>query len=155
MDDLLNDVFNSDSDTSDSDEWIKCDYDDADVEIVGCSNSGRSTQSIFSSTDHVSINSDSGNTSSRTSPTASLLNVLKAPNPSSLSRKRTQACNPNPPRGKRRCRGTSTHDPKGIKPIQRVKEYRDKPFSISNNKCDQICGKGSYTRIQFCNFKDV
>ena len=149
MDGLLNDVFNSDSDTSDSDEWIECDYDDADVEIVGCSNSGRSTRSIFSSTDHVSINSDSGDTSSRTSSTASLLNVLKAPKPSSLSRKRTQARNPNPPRGKRRCRGTSTHDPKGIKPIQRVKEYPDELFSISNNKLfckgcrEELCVKKS------------
>ena len=153
MDGVLNDVFNSEvSDTSNSDEWIECEYEkssDADVEIFGCSTSDRSMQSTFgASTDHVCINSDSGDAdrSSRTSLTVSLLNVLKAPKLSSVSRKQTQVCNPNPPRGKRRCRGTSAHDPKGIRPIQRVKEYPDEPFSISNNKlfckgCRELCVK--------------
>ena len=138
--------------TSDSDEWIEYVYEkssDADVEIVGCSNSGRST--FGASTDHVSINSDSGDadTSSRTSSTVSLLNVLKAPKLSSLSRKQTQARNLNPPRDKQRCRGTSAHDPKGIRPIQRVKEYPNEPFSISNNKLfckgcrEELCVKKS------------
>ena len=130
MDGVVNNVFNSEvSDTSDSDEWIECEYEnekssDADVEIIGCSTSGRSIRSTFStSTDHVSINSDSGDadTSSQTSSTVSLLNVLKAPKLSTLSRKRTQVRNPNPPHGKRRCRGTFAHDPEGIRPIQRVK----------------------------------
>ena len=77
------------------------------------------------------MNSDA---SSRTSSTVSLLNVLKAPKSSSLSRKRTEAHNSIPPRGKRKCRGTSTHDPKGVKPMQQIKEYPEEPFSVSNNK---------------------
>ena len=57
---------------------------------------------------------------------------MKAPKASSLSRKRAQARNP--PSGKRRCRGTSANEPKGIDPAHRVKEYRNEPFSVANKK---------------------
>ena len=77
------------SDTSDSDKWIDDDEsNDADVEIVDISSS---------TAEHVSMNSDA---SSRTSSTVSLLNVMKAPKSSSLSRKQSQARNPIPPHGK-------------------------------------------------------
>jgi len=60
------------------------------------------------------------------------MSVLKAPIISSLSRKRVQARNP--PLGKRRCRETSTYDPKGIDPVKWVKEYPNEPLSVSNKK---------------------
>ena len=77
----------------------------------------------------------------------SLLDVLKAPPRSSLSRKRTIARNP--PRGKRISRGSSTNDPKSVKPAQRVKEYQDESFTVSNCKLfcmgcrEEICVKKS------------
>ena len=66
----------------------------------------------------------------------SLLDVLKAPTVSDLSRKRSIARNP--PCGKRRSRPRSTSfDPKNVKPSQRVKEYQDEPFTVSN--CKLFC----------------
>ena len=75
----------------------------------------------------------------------SLLDVLKAPTRSSLSRKRTIARNP--PHGKRKSRGSFTNDPKSIKPAQSVKEYQEEPFTVSNCKLfcmgcrEEICVK--------------
>ena len=75
-------------------------------------------------------------TASATSSTVSLLDVLKAPTVSNLSRKRSVARNP--PCGKRRSRPRSTSfDPKNVKPSQRVKEYQNKPFTVSN--CKLFC----------------
>ena len=49
---------------------------------------------------------------------ASLLRVLCAPTPSELARKRKVSSNP--PRG---AKGSSSNDPEGISPFDRVKQY--------------------------------
>lgn len=36
-----------------------------------------------------------------------------------------------PPKGKRKCRGTLSSDPKSITPSQRVSEYKQEPFTVS------------------------
>ena len=75
----------------------------------GATSTSTSTQSTST------ISSDTWRSSAQ-----SLLDVLKAPTRSSLSRKRTIARNP--PHGKRKSRGSFTNDPKSIKPAQSVKE---------------------------------
>ena len=51
-----------------------------------------------------------------------ILDVLKAPKPSDLTRKRSIDSNP-PPKGKRRARGEGSREPKTVTPSQRVKEF--------------------------------
>ncbi len=67
---------------------------------------------------------------SSTDSARSMLDVLKAPTPADIARKRQIKHNP-PPRGKRRCQGSSTSDPKGVTPSQRVKEFPKEPLSVS------------------------
>ena len=72
-------------------------------------------------------------TSTSTSSTSatSLLNVLRAPRPSDLARKRKLRCNP----GKRKTTKTSSNfDPKGVKPQDRVRKYPNDCLSVSNGK---------------------
>jgi len=62
----------------------------------------------------------------------SLLDILKAPTTSDLSRKQSIARNPlarNPLCGKK--------ESQNIKPIQHVKEYKDEPFTVST--CKLFC----------------
>ena len=61
----------------------------------------------------------------------SLLDRLRSPTSAEIARKRKIKANP-PPKGKRRCKGTLTSDPKGVTPNQRVRELSEEPFSISN-----------------------
>ena len=62
----------------------------------------------------------------------SVIDCLHRPTSSELSRKRK--VDRNPPRGKKRSRGTCASDPKSITPQQRVKQYNDECFSVANNK---------------------
>lgn len=48
-----------------------------------------------------------------------------------ISRSRKVKTNP-PPKGKRRCKGTLASDPKGVSPAQRVREFCEEPFTVSN-----------------------
>ena len=75
-------------------------------------------------------------TASVTSSSRSLLDVLKAPTASDLSRKRFVARNP--PCGKKKSHpSTASFDPANIKPSQRMKEYQNQPFTVSN--CALFC----------------
>ena len=68
-------------------------------------------------------------------PVTNLLQVLRAPRPSDLARKRRVASNPVPPVGKRRkSRGSSSSssEPKTETVQQRVREYPDEPFDKSS-----------------------
>ena len=61
----------------------------------------------------------------------SLLDRLRSPTSAEIARKRKTKANP-PPKGKRRCKGTLTSDPKSVSPNQRVREFCEEPFSVSN-----------------------
>ena len=61
----------------------------------------------------------------------SILDRLRAPTQAEISRRRKIKTNP-PPKGKRRCKGALVSDPKGISPAQRVKEFSEEPFTVSN-----------------------
>ena len=63
---------------------------------------------------------------------SSLLQRLKSPKPSELSRKRTVHCNP--PKGKKRSQGRSANDPKSVTPLQRVKEHDGECLCVSNKR---------------------
>jgi len=82
------------------------------------------------STHTVSIDSDSSARSGNAA--VSLLNNLRAPDMSELSRKRKVM--KNPPIGKKRAHSNCQSNPKGIKPQQRVKEYPSEPFIVSAGK---------------------
>ena len=108
---------------------------DSDVEIISSSTTdgAQLRRSSCSSREHGGDHETTETISGVTQPqTNSLLSILKASKASSLSRKRAQARNP--PSGKRRCRGTFANEPKGIDPAQRVKKYRNEPFSVANKK---------------------
>ena len=78
--------------------------------------------------------SSSSSTISDSSTTAkSLMDSLRTPTASELSRKRKIDCN-KPPKGKKRSRGTCSSDPKFITPEQRVKQHPKGCFSVSNKK---------------------
>ena len=82
------------------------------------------------------VNSESNsasNDSTVMSHVVSLLDRLKAPTPSDLTRKRKIACNP-PPKGKKRSCGRGENNPKSVTPIQRVKENPDECLTVSNKQ---------------------
>lgn len=62
----------------------------------------------------------------------SLLSRLRAPAQAEISRSRKLKINP-PPKGKRRCKGTLSSDPKGVSPAQRVREFSEEPLMVSNS----------------------
>ena len=64
---------------------------------------------------------DGGSNEAGNSEVVSLMDRLRAPTKSDLTRKRKIATNP--PKGKRTCRGGATTDPKGVTPAQRLKEH--------------------------------
>uniref|UniRef100_A0A1X7TYF9 HAT C-terminal dimerisation domain-containing protein n=1 Tax=Amphimedon queenslandica TaxID=400682 RepID=A0A1X7TYF9_AMPQE len=70
------------------------------------------------------------------SPVASLLDRLKRPHLSDLARKRKRKVNqPRAPRKSTTARrSSSSSEPKSIKPADRVREYGNEPFKVSNAK---------------------
>ena len=77
-------------------------------------------------------------------PSVSILEALKAPKASDLTRKRKVDCNP-PPKGKRRARGEGSSEPKTVSPRERVREFPD--------ECLTVTGKGA--RKLFCIFQNT
>ena len=75
---------------------------------------------------------DGGSNKAGNSEVVSLMDRLRAPTKSDLTRKRKIATNP--PKGKRTCRGGATTDPKGVTPAQRLKELPGEALSISNGR---------------------
>ena len=78
----------------------------------------------------------------------SLLSRFRAPSQSELSRKRK--CVSNPPSGKRKNSGSKcSTEPKSVKPEQRVREYPNEPFVVSNSALfcsgcrEELCVKSS------------
>ena len=110
-------------DISDSEELSDHDSD-SDVEYIGM---------VECEQEQGESNISGGETSTSTSSTSatSLLNVLRAPRPSDLARKRKLQCNP----GKRKKTKTfSNFDPKGVKPQDHVRKYPNDCLSVSNGK---------------------
>ena len=66
------------------------------------------------------------------SKVVSLLSRLKPPRPSDLTRKRKTAYNP--PKGKKKTKGSTTAEPKSINPQQRVRHFPGEPLIVSNKK---------------------
>ena len=77
-------------------------------------------------------------------PSVSILEALKTPKASDLTRKRKMDCK-TPPKGKRRARGEGSSEPKTVCPRERVREFPD--------ECLTVTGKGS--RKLFCNFQNT
>ena len=71
----------------------------------------------------------------------SILEALKTPKASDLTRKRKVDCNP-PPKGKRKARGEGSSEQKTVSPRERVREFPD--------ECLTVTGKGA--RKLFCIF---
>ena len=72
---------------------------------------------------------DGGSNDAGNSEVVSLMDRLRVPTKSDLTRKRKIATNP--PKGKRTCRGGATTDPKGVTPAQRLKELPGEALSAS------------------------
>ena len=77
-------------------------------------------------------------------PSVSILEALKAPKASDLTRKRKVDCNP-PPKGKRRAHGEGSSEPKTVSPREMVREFPD--------ECLTVTGKGA--RKLFCIFQNT
>ena len=75
----------------------------------------------------------SADSASAPTPAVSLLDRLKAPARSELSRKRAVQTNP-PPKGKRRSSSRGNSDPKSVSPQQRLSEFPDEELSVSAGK---------------------
>ena len=71
--------------------------------------------------------------STNSSSAASLLDVLRAPRPSDLTRKRKLQCNPGKPK-KATPSSCINSEPKGVKPQDRVKKYLNEYLSVSHGK---------------------
>ena len=119
--DVLNNLEIESSSDSDDDDYIEED---------GHSSRNESDAVTTSSTQTMCVESDSSTRSG--SSAVSLLNVLKAPDMSELSRKRRIMRNP--PTGKRKANSNSQSNPKRIKPQQRVKESSTEPFIVASGK---------------------
>ena len=82
------------------------------------------------------VDDDDGSSSTVYTPAISILDRLKCPQLSELNRKRKRKVNP--PRGV--CKSTtvqhssSSSKPKSIKLADRVREYGNQPFKVSNSK---------------------
>lgn len=82
----------------------------------------------------VSDDSSTNNYDSTSSATVtSVLKRLKSPTPSNLTRKRK--IRKNPPVGKKKSRGIKgANDPKSISPSERIRQFPDEYFKVSNKK---------------------
>ena len=134
MDEIVRRCLSSESD--DDDEELSY-TDEEDVLYVSTTTSSSLHSEFRDADESTSGTTRSGTeTASATDSTISLLDVLKAPTASDLSRKRSIVRNP--PFGKKKSRPRSaSFDPKNIKPTQRVKEYQNEPFTVSN--CNLFC----------------
>ena len=112
-----------DSDESDADSDVSDNESLQDCEIVECSQSN----------DNAESHNDRSLRNAQSTSVVSLLNVLRAPRPSELARKRKMAVN-KPPKGKRFTSGRESKGTVNIKPGQHIKEYPSEHFTISNGK---------------------
>ena len=67
----------------------------------------------------------------------SILEALKAPKVSELTRKRKVDCNP-PLTGKRRARGKGSSEPKSVSPRDRVSEFPDECLTVTGTGAGKL-----------------
>ena len=143
QDDLSLDDSRKSIDISDEsfegDEDLECQYERRITQHVDTENAG-------------SVASSSVTESTERRSSSLLLSVLKAHKSSDLATKCSVL--KNPPRGKKKSRGSSTNNPTNMKPTQRIKEYPNEPFVVSNSKLfcngcrEKLCiKKSSMTNI--------
>ena len=94
----------------------------------GCSTSLSSSVSLECSSDIES--SQEGELECEKAVFTSFLDRLKSPAPADIARPRKIQKN-DPPRGKRRCKGSSPSDPKGITASQRVRDFNKEALVVS------------------------
>ena len=80
-----------------------------------------------------SVDDSTASASSSVSNTVSLLSRLKSPQLSELARKQ-KVCNNPPPKGAKRSKGRNVGDLKSISPSERLKQFPEENFKITNNK---------------------
>ena len=73
---------------------------------------------------------DTDTESEETGTVVSLLDRLKSATAADIARPRKTKRN-DPPRGKRRCKGAVSSDPKGVTPQQRVREFTNESLTVS------------------------
>ena len=103
---------------------------DIEVSTGSCASS---TNLLSSSSNDISVSSIESSSTDNQRPLRNLLQVLKAPQKLSLSRKRKVASNPPIGQHRRIC-GSSLSDPKKVTTQQRVQEYSSEPFTVSAGK---------------------
>ena len=86
------------------------------------------------------------NTRSRT-----LLDCLYRPTASELAQKRK--VDKNPPKGKKKSRGSCVSNPKTITPQQRVNQYKNEFFSVSNKKLFCQACRDDYLYFSLCAYQ--
>ena len=149
---VLREVFDDDDDgeqSSDDSCFTVESYTDKEDDDLESQSTSQNMAASESGVESSSVSELIGRRSSSSSQSSavSLLSVLKAPTASDLSRKRTVLRNP--PRGRKKTKGNSINDPTHVKPLQRVKEYPNEPFIVSNSKLfchgcrEELCLKKS------------
>ena len=81
----------------------------------------------------VSVAGSSSESTALVSTPPSILDRLRSPTPSDLARKRKIRQNL-PPKGVKRGKGRGFADPKGVVPADRVRNYPEESFTVSNNR---------------------
>ena len=71
-------------------------------------------------------------------PSALILEALKAPKASDLTRQCKVDCNP-PPKGKRRARGEGSSEPKTVSPRERVRAFPDDCLTVCIFIIQYVC----------------
>ena len=106
--------------------------------VAGCSKNlaGTTTSDSFSagastlSDDH-DYDTESEEEKDQERTVVSLLDRLKSASAADIARPRKTKRN-EPPRGKRKCKGAVSSDPKGVSPQQRVREFTNESFTVSH-----------------------
>ena len=138
--DLINDVMNSHSESEDSEdvEVVEVDSDSECEREATPSHCAHVLPSLVSrvqndsSLDSSYPSSSSSSTVAVDSNPSSLMSCLRRPTSSELSRKRV--IKRVSPKGKKRCKGANSSDPKSVTPQQCVKKYANECLIVSNGK---------------------
>ena len=114
----------SDQNTDSDIEQLECDQDQGQGEPT-------SHAGLRAGSESITEGEMSSSMSSTSAP--SLLNVLRAPRLSDLTRKRKLQCNPGK-RKKTKPSSSVNSEPKGVKPQDRVRKYPNESLSVSHGK---------------------
>ena len=102
-------------------------------DFLGNSESETVDSDGYDSREPVSVAGSSSESTALVSTPPSILDRLRSPTPSDLARKRKIRQNL-PPKGVKRGKGRGFADPKGVVPADRVRNYPEESFTVSNNR---------------------